>query len=150
VKELWAVGKPNREELGKLLYEEREERCSVGGAGNREGFHQWLKDAGIPKQSAYRRIAEHEILIGERAPENAYDQSIPEPVPSGTPAVAPIAEPWTRADEKRKSRSEPLADINELQALARRLIDAGFKTLLEAGEDRSHLWSAKEWLKGKF
>jgi hypothetical protein len=66
VKDLWIADKANREEIGRLLYEERSERLSVGGAGNRTGFHQWLRDAGIPKQSAYRRIAEYEISIGKR------------------------------------------------------------------------------------
>jgi hypothetical protein len=69
VKELWIADKTTREELGKLLFEERAERRSVGGRGVEEGFHQWLREAGIPKQSAYRRIAEYEISIGVRAPE---------------------------------------------------------------------------------
>jgi hypothetical protein len=89
VKELWIADKANREEIGRLLYDERAERLSVGGAGNRTGFHQWLRDAGIPKQSAYRRIAEYEISIGKRAPEDDYDK----PVPSGTSSCAVQAEP---------------------------------------------------------
>jgi hypothetical protein len=69
-----------------------------------------------------------------------------------TVSPAPVApsnrKPWTRADEKRKNRSEPLESEEALRTLANKLIDAGYKTLLEAGENRSHLWSAKEWLKG--
>ena len=85
VKELWIADKANREEIGRLLYEERSERLSVGGAGNHTGFHQWLRDAGISKQSAYRRIAEYESSIGVRDPEDAYDISPTlEPVPNGT------------------------------------------------------------------
>jgi hypothetical protein len=103
VKELWIADKANREEIGRLLYEERSERLSVGGAGNRSGFHQWLRDAGIPKQSAYRRIAEYEISIGVRDPEDDYDK----PVPNGTslPAAFQIVSgvsdlpPWTPATQ---------------------------------------------------
>lgn len=83
VHDLWVAGKANRTELGRLLYDERNERLSVGGAGNRDGFHEWLRGAGIPKQSAYRRIREYEISIGVCEPEDAYDK----PVPNGTASV---------------------------------------------------------------
>lgn len=81
VRELWERSKAAQLEIGKLLYEERAERLSVGGRGVINGFHQWLREAGIPKTSAYRRIAEYEISIGERAEENTFDK----PVPDGTP-----------------------------------------------------------------
>jgi hypothetical protein len=80
VKELWTRSQKDQLELGRLLYEERGERLGVGGQGNREGFHQWLRDAGIPKNSAYRRIAEYEISIGERSEDEPFDK----PVPNGT------------------------------------------------------------------
>lgn len=79
VKELWARSRKDQLEIGRLLYEERAERVTAGGRGIHEGFHQWLRDAGIPKTSAYRRIAEYEISIGERTEE--FDK----PVPTGTP-----------------------------------------------------------------
>jgi len=120
VRELWIAGRANREELGRLLYEERNERQSVGGAGNRTGFHQWLRDAGISKQSAYRRIAEYEITIGVRAPEDDYDRpaspvpvepsdterSDEKPVPTGTSSqtqepVKPVEPEPVRIDDEK-------------------------------------------------
>src|ERR1019366_8300987 len=74
VKELGIADKANREEIGRLLYDERNDRLSVGGAGNRDGFHQWLRDTGIPKASAYRRITEYEISKGLREPEPGIEE----------------------------------------------------------------------------
>jgi hypothetical protein len=70
VRELWESSRKSQLEIGRLLYEERAERRSVGGRGVYEGFHQWLREAGIPKASAYRRIAEYEVSIGERVIED--------------------------------------------------------------------------------
>jgi hypothetical protein len=81
VRELWQKSKESQLEIGRLLYEERAERFSVGGRGMFDGFHQWLREADIPKTSAYRRIAEYEISIGERAEDDAFDKK---PVPDGT------------------------------------------------------------------
>jgi hypothetical protein len=163
VKELWAVDKANREEIGQLLYEERSERLSVGGAGNRTGFHQWLRDAGIPKQSAYRRMAEYEISIGVRAPEDDYDKPA-EPVPTGTSSpIAPVhlcpkvtpevsisgSRRWTPTDEKRKNRSEPLGDFSAYKALFSEMVDVGFKAMLADGGNASHLHAVKAWGKEK-
>jgi hypothetical protein len=97
VRELWESSRKSQLEIGRLLYEERAERLSVGGRGVYEGFHQWLRDAGIPKTSAYRRIAEYEISIGERAEEDKFDKPTPatKPVPSGTtfePANADVVQ----------------------------------------------------------
>ncbi len=79
VKALWARSQKEQLEIGRLLYEEREERIGVGGRGHREGFQQWLREAGIPVTSAYRRIAEYEVSIGVRA-----EEPEDKPVPSGT------------------------------------------------------------------
>jgi hypothetical protein len=66
VKEMWARSQKDQLELGHLLYEERAERMSVGGRGVEGGFQSWLREAGIPIKSAYRRITEYEISIGIR------------------------------------------------------------------------------------
>lgn len=101
-KELWTKSKEDRDKLGRLLYEERNERLSGGGRGIHEGFHQWLRDAGIPKAAAYRRIAEYEISIGIRKPEEdkpvSNETSLPAietpevAVPAGDPVAKPAVE----------------------------------------------------------
>jgi hypothetical protein len=83
VRNLWITGKAHREELGRLLYEEREERLSTGGAKVHVGFNSWLRDAGIPRASAYRRIAEYEISIGIRVEK----EDTPDPVSVETPST---------------------------------------------------------------
>jgi hypothetical protein len=89
VRDLWTRSQKDQLEIGRLLYEERKERLSVGGRGIHEGFHEWLREASIPKASAYRRIAEYEISIGERVE----PESPKKPVSSETSfvRVKPIA-----------------------------------------------------------
>lgn len=122
VRELWESSRKSQLEIGRLLYEERAERLSVGGRGVYEGFHQWLRDAGIPKTSAYRRIAEYEISIGERAEDDKFDKPTPttKPVPSGTtfvPANADVVQeerPATRGE--MAYQSDPSAPISDIKA----------------------------------
>jgi hypothetical protein len=56
---------------------------------------------------------------------------------------------WTREDEKRKNRSEPLESEAAVLSLAHKMIDAGYETLKAAGEDVSHLHAAKTLAKTK-
>ena len=105
VKELWLRSKPDQLEIGRLLYEERAERRSVGGAHVEAGFHQWLRDAGIPKTSAYRRIAEYEVSIGERTEEDQFDNPVKPavtgvPVPTGTTSTLPNTPTGTPTDTR--------------------------------------------------
>ncbi len=94
VRDLWTRSQKDQLEIGRLLYEEQRERLGNGGRGTRDGFHQWLREAGIPKTSAYRRIAEYEVSIGERTEDDAAYK----PVPNGTTiTVQPTAaQPWMR------------------------------------------------------
>jgi hypothetical protein len=86
VRDLWTRNQKDQLEIGRLLYEERKERLGVGGRGIHEGFAQWLREAGIPNKSAYRRIAEYEISIGERAE--------PEDKPVSPDTSLPPADAW--------------------------------------------------------
>jgi hypothetical protein len=76
VRELWERSRESQLEIGRLLYEERAERLAVGGRGVEGGFQSWLRDAGIPKKSAYRRIAEYEVSIGLRAEDSPDDKPV--------------------------------------------------------------------------
>ncbi len=97
LRELWPQAQPNQLEIGKLLYEERKDRISVGGRGHNDGFHEWLRQAGLSKASAYRRIAEYEISIGKR------EDPLSKPVSLETTSVDfeafdPVAEVVIRSD----------------------------------------------------
>jgi hypothetical protein len=51
--------------------------------------------------------------------------------------------------EKRKNRSEPVDDFEQLRMLAVEMVDVGYKQLKENGENASHLHAAKTWAKGR-
>jgi hypothetical protein len=115
------------------------------------GLAQILSQLNINEGTAYYWIYRYEVSIGTREAKEKKPVAIPV---VGTLATAPVSSSpvtntWTRDKEKRKSRSEPLESGAALRTLANKLIDAGYKTLLETGEDPSHLWSVKEYLKGK-
>ena len=63
--QLWRTYETSRVELAKILFEEREAHRSKGGRGV-AGFKTWLKKAGIPRATAYRLLAEHELSLGIR------------------------------------------------------------------------------------
>jgi hypothetical protein len=180
VRELWVLSQKDQLEIGRLLYEERAERLGVGGRGDREGFHQWLREAAIPKTSAYRRISEYEISVGQRTEDDPFDKPA-KPVPTGTTFIAsqqkiartnnadvvqveqvttrdqmacrsdpsaPLSEVrhWSPDQERRKNRSTPVNDFEELRRLAVKMLIAGYKELKTTGEyDNSHLYAAREW-----
>ena len=81
VRDLWGKSQEDQLTIGRLLYEERKERLSVGGRGVEGGFIAWCQEAGIPRASAYRRITEYEISIGER------EEKPEKPVSDETPFV---------------------------------------------------------------
>ena len=93
VRDLWTRSQKDQLEIGRLLYEERKERLGVGGRGIHEGFAQWLREAGIPNKSAYRRIAEYEISIGIRAEKDDATLEIRDDVPVSPEFWSPIVYP---------------------------------------------------------
>ncbi len=103
LKELWARSQKDQLEIGRLLYEEREERLGVGGRGDRDGFHQWLREAGIPKTSAYRRIAEYEVSIGVR------EEPEDKPVPNGTTIADVVQAEHATSSGEMPYQTEPSA-----------------------------------------
>jgi hypothetical protein len=69
----------------------------------------------------------------------------PAPAPA-LPVTATSDEPWSRDKEKRKNRSEPIADISQYKTLVRKMLDVGYRALVENQTmDKSHLWAAKDW-----
>src|SRR5271157_4029490 len=53
--------------------------------------------------------------------------------------------PWTPG-EKRANRSDPIAGMTGYKILAKKMLEAGYRTLLaKKAADHSHLWAAKDW-----
>jgi len=67
VRDLWTRSQKDQLEIGRLLYEERKERLSVGGGSySRDGFHAWLREAGVPKTSGYDPLEDVKRAAAER------------------------------------------------------------------------------------
>jgi hypothetical protein len=105
VRDLWNKSQKDRLEIGRLLYEERQERLAVGGSHAWDGFHEWLRKTGIPKTSSYRRIAAYEVSIGVRSQDDdAY--RTPDPVPSGTTITDTVNFPPAQAELQPELQAE--------------------------------------------
>jgi hypothetical protein len=129
-------------------------------------FTSSLDAAGIPRRTAHYWIQNYEISIGERAPKEekqtknadvvqvehvtSASQEVPtrDEMPYRIEPSAPISEVrhWSPDREKRKNRSTPVKDFDELRTLAVKMLIAGYKELKTTGEyDNSHLYAAREW-----
>jgi len=151
VRELWKQSRKDQLEIGKLLYEERAERKRKGGRGIEEGFHQWLREAGIPKTSAYRRIAEYEVEIGARTEDETYDKPSgatqdkdEKPVPLGTSIEPTEAKPnWTIETDRRQNRDR-IESFSEIREVALAALDRGFREIKATTRADTYA-SAKQW-----
>jgi hypothetical protein len=152
-------------ELGRVLFEYRETHKSKGGFGSEgKGLVQLLNELVIPRSTAYWWIDRYEISVGLKAPKET--QLPPVPSTEATQSFEPEGEPqsgretnpdpepepesrrWNRKQERWKGRNDPpLTDDAEIERLALKIVDAGYKALMETGgggEYRTHLWRAQE------
>ena len=143
--------------FGQRLYELRKDISAQGRDG--EGLCAWLDKVKIPRSTAYYWIHRHEISIGEREPKEekqtknadvvqAEQVTSRDKMPYQIEPSAPISEvrPWSPEREKRKNRSTPVEDFDELRTLAIKMLIAGYKELKTTGDyDNSHLYAAREW-----
>lgn len=149
--------------FGQRLYELRKDISAQGRDG--EGLCAWLDKVKIPRSTAYYWIQRYEISIGEREPKEekqtknadvvqAEHVTTRDEMPYRIEPSAPNSEvtasqkprPWSPDREKRKNRSTPVKDFEELRTLAVKMLIAGYEELKETGEyDNSHLYAAREW-----
>jgi hypothetical protein len=152
VRELWSQSKDAQLEIGRLLYDERAERLSVGGRGCYDGFHQWLRDAGIPKTSAYRRIAEYEISIGERPEDDKFDKPTLKPVPNGTTFADVVQEEQVTTRDKVAYQIDPSAPTSPKVNVEEGKVFGNLiahKRVTTAPYDRSSVWLVENLKTGK-
>lgn len=134
-------------ELGKVLCEYRNDFKSKGGYGSDgEGLVQLLDEFSIPRATAYWWINKYEVSIGIKEPK---PKQIPAPPKEKEYEPLKEKEEWSRDKERRKNREEPVKDAKELKDLAIKMLKEGHKVLLDSGEDKGRLWSAKEWALAK-
>ena len=143
--------------FGQRLYELRKDISAQGRDG--EGLCAWLDKVKIHRSTAYYWIHRYEISIGEREPKEEKQTKNADVVqvehvttrdemPYRIEPSAPISEVrhWSPDREKRKNRSTPVKDFEELRTLAVKMLIAGYKELKTTGEyDNSHLYAAREW-----
>jgi hypothetical protein len=95
-------------------------------------FQSWTQ-LGIPTSTAYFWMNKYEISIGVK----------PARPTKQTPEVPSV---WTPDDGKRANRSDPIAGMKGYKILAKKMLEAGYRTLLaKKAADQSHLWAAKDW-----
>jgi len=144
---------------GKVLFLARKKLADAG-YGQLSNL---LDNLSIPRSTAYFWINKYEISEGIRQPkeEKPYcpaEVGLSEPTSQEvngviaeyeTEELAP-ASPRTKGfNERRQNRTKPVETESAVLELARRIIDAGYKALLAAGENKSHLYAAKTLAKTK-
>lgn len=130
IKAAWKSTEKHNLEFGKVCCEWRDKFRARGFRKGGDGVVPILEQLGIPTSTAYFWMNKYEISIGAKP-------SKPQKQKPDAPSV------WTRADEKRANRSDPIADIKTYKLLASKMLEAGYRALLakKAG-DQSHLWAA--------
>jgi len=122
-------------EFGKVCCEWRDRFKAKGFRKEGDGVVPILEQLGIPTSTAYFWMNKYEISIGAKP---AKPQKQKPEVPSL----------WTREDEKRANRSDPIAGMEGYKILAKKMLEAGYRALLaKKAADQSHLWAAKDWAK---
>jgi transposase-like protein len=148
--------RPNLE-FGEVLYKWREQFSAQGSRTGR-GLAQILRKLEINEGAAYYWIYRYEVSTGERAPKEKKKPSSDAltevrgdaPEQGTVSSTKPDPSPWTKGiKEKRQNRTKPIETEAAVLTLARRIIDAGYKVLVDAGENKSHLQAAKTLAKTK-
>lgn len=124
-------------EFGKVCCEWRDKfgQKLTGPHTKGTGLAQILSQLNPPckEGKAYYWMNEYEISIGTKTAK---------PVKQKPEAPSP----WTPDNEKRANRSDPISGIDGFKLLAKKMLEAGYRTLLaEKAADQSHLWAAKDW-----
>jgi hypothetical protein len=133
IKAAWQKIEKYNLEFGKVCCEWRDKFRARGFRKRGDGVVPILEQLGIPASTAYFWMNKYEISIGVKS-------ARPEKQKRETPSL------WTPENEKRANRSDPIADMKGYKPLAKRMLDAGYRALLEKkAADQSHLWAAKDW-----
>ena len=135
IKAAWRRIEKYNLEFGKVCCEWRDKFKAKGFRKEGDGVSPILDELGIPKSSAYFWMFRYEVSIGAKT---AKPQKQKPEAPS----------PWTRDNEKRANRSDPIAGMNGYKILAKQMLEVGYCELLKKkAADQSHLWAAKDWAK---
>jgi hypothetical protein len=133
IKAAWQKTEKYNLEFGKVCCEWRDKFKARGFRKEGDGVSPVLDELGIPKSSAYYWMNRYEISIGVKS-------ARPEKQKPQAPSL------WTPENEKRANRSDPIASMEGHKILVKRMLEAGYRTLLaKKAADQSHLWAAKDW-----
>lgn len=124
-------------EFGKVCCEWRDKfgQKRTGPLTKGTGLAQIVSQLNPPckEGKAYYWMNEYEISIGAKTAR---------PVKQKPEAPSP----WTPDNEKRANRSDPISSMDGYKLLAKKMLEAGYRTLLaKKAADQSHLWAAKDW-----
>jgi hypothetical protein len=133
IKAAWQKIEKYNLEFGKVCCEWRDKFRARGFRKRGDGVVPILEKLGIPTSTAYYWMNKYEISIGVKPAKS--EKQKPE-----APSL------WTPADEKRANRSDPIAGMEGYKLLAKKMLEAGYHSLLtKKAADQSHLWAAKDW-----
>ena len=133
IKAAWQKTEKYNLEFGKVCYEWRNKFKAQGFRKEGDGVCAILDKLRIPRSTAYFWMNKYEVSIGMK----------PARPTKETPEVPSV---WTPAGEKRANRSDPIAGMKGYKILAKKMLEAGYRTLLaKKAADQSHLWAAKDW-----
>lgn len=135
IKAAWKRIEKYNLEFGKICCEWRDRFKAKGFRKEGDGVVPILEQLGIPTSTAYFWMNKYEISVGAKPAK-------PEKQKPEVPSL------WTREDEKRANRSDPIAGMDGYKILAKKMLEAGYRALLaKKAADQSHLWAAKDWAK---
>jgi hypothetical protein len=133
IKAAWQKTEKYNLEFGKVCYEWRNKFKAQGFRKEGDGVCAILDKLRIPRSTAYFWMNKYEISIGLKP-------ARPTKETTEVPSV------WTRADEKRANRSDPIAGMEGYKLLAKKMLETGYRALVaKKAADQSHLWAAKDW-----
>jgi hypothetical protein len=137
IKAAWQKIEKYNLDFGKVCCEWRDQFKAKGFRKEGDGVIPILEQLSIPTSTAYFWMNKYEISIGVK-PAKPHKQM---------PQASSL---WTPENEKRANRSDPISGMKGYKILVKKMLDAGYRTLLaKKAADQSHLWAAKDWAKLK-
>lgn len=133
IKAAWQAAERYNLNFGKICCQWRDKFRARGFRKKGDGVVPILEQLGIPASTAYFWMNKYEISIGVKPTKPEKEK-------------LEASSLWTPDNEKRANRSDPIAGMKGYKILAKKMLEAGYRSLLaKKAADQSHLWAAKDW-----
>ena len=133
IKAAWQATERYNLNFGRICCQWRDKFRARGFRKKGDGVVPILEQLGIPASTAYFWMNKYEISIGVKPTKPEKEK-------------LEASSLWTPDNEKRANRSDPIAGMKGYKILAKKMLEAGYRSLLaKKAADQSHLWAAKDW-----